>query len=412
MYAVAAAFTTYFCMYAFRKPFAVGLYAGDTFFGLALKDALIISQLLGYALSKWLGVKFISELQPQFRKLALISMIVFAQLCLVAFAFLPPGGRVVAMFFNGLPLGCVWGLIFGYLEGRRVSEILGAGLSCSYIVASGGVKSVGAWLMSLGVPELWMPMSVGFLFLPIFFAGTWALAQLPPPSKEDIAARMKRVVMNGAQRLAFVREFLLGLAALTLLYVFVTAYRDFRDNYAPEIWTELGLGDSVAIYSLSELPIAFVVMAGLALLYLVKRNDLGLLAAHLLMLGGTALIGIATLAWDAGILGGVPWMIVVGLGLYLAYVPYGCVLFDRMIAAMGVTATAVFMIYVTDASGYAGAIGVILYKHLGHADMSKLQFFRAFSYFVSVVATSAFTFSAWYFWRRSKSRSQAAALAS
>ena len=402
-YAIAAAFSTYFCMYAFRKPFAVGLYEGHVFAGLALKDALIISQLLGYALSKWLGVKIVSELRPRYRQATLVGLIGFAQLCLVAFAFLPPGGRVVAMFLNGLPLGCVWGLVFGSLEGRRVSEILGAGLSTSYIVASGGVKSVGAWMLSLGVAEVFMPMAVGFLFLPVFLASVWFLGQLPPPSREDVAARTERTVMHGAQRRAFVRRFFFGLASLTLLYVFVTAYRDYRDNYAAEIWRELGLGESVSIYSLSELPIALAVMLGLALLYFVKRNDLGLLAAHLLMLGGTVLIGVGTLAWDVGLIGGVAWMIVVGLGLYLAYVPYGCVLFDRLIAATGVTATAVFMIYVTDAAGYVGAIGVILYKHFGHAEMSTLAFFRYFSYFTSAFASLAFVLSARYFWLRSRS---------
>ena len=77
LYAIAAAFLTYFSMYAFRKPFAAGEYtllnvpAFDIAIpyefslvpGLAmpLKDALIISQVLGYALSKYLGVKFVTE---------------------------------------------------------------------------------------------------------------------------------------------------------------------------------------------------------------------------------------------------------------------------------------------------------------------------------------------------------------
>ena len=50
---------------------------------------------------------------------------------------------------------CVMALVFSFLEGRRVSEILGAGLSVSFIVSSGVVKSVGKWLMlDLGVNAL------------------------------------------------------------------------------------------------------------------------------------------------------------------------------------------------------------------------------------------------------------------
>ena len=63
-YAVAVAFTTYFCMYAFRKPFAAGHYDSILTGSIDLKTALIIGQLVGYALSKMLGVKFNSELTP------------------------------------------------------------------------------------------------------------------------------------------------------------------------------------------------------------------------------------------------------------------------------------------------------------------------------------------------------------
>ena len=78
-------------------------------------------------------------------------------------------------------------------------------------------------------------------------------------------------------------------------------------------------------------------------------------------------------------------MILVGTGLYLAYVPYGCVLFDRLIAAVGAVGTAGFLIYVTDAFGYLGSVTLLLYKNFGHADLSWLDFFIAFSYVTSAV---------------------------
>ena len=74
---------------------------------------------------------------------------------------LPPQGKVVALFLNGLPLGTVWGVVFSFLEGRRTSEILGAGLSCAYVVASGAVKSIGATLLEHGISEAWMPAVTG-----------------------------------------------------------------------------------------------------------------------------------------------------------------------------------------------------------------------------------------------------------
>src|SRR5215470_12632074 len=160
-YAVLMAFSTYFAMYSFRKPFAAAHFADGRFWILGLKDALVISQLIGYALSKLLGVKFNSEMPPQRRAWALVLLIAWAEVALVLFAVLPPEGKVAAIFLNGLPLGTVWGVVFSFLEGRQTSEILGAGLSCAYVVASGAVKAVGAALLGAGISEAWMPAATG-----------------------------------------------------------------------------------------------------------------------------------------------------------------------------------------------------------------------------------------------------------
>jgi hypothetical protein len=403
-YAVAMAFTTYFAMYSYRKPFAAAHFADQSFWVLDLKSALIISQLFGYALSKLLGIKFNSEMPPQRRAWALVFLIVWAELALVLFAVLPPQGKVVALFLNGLPLGTVWGVVFSFLEGRQTSEILGAGLSCAYVVASGAVKSVGATLLGHGVSEAWMPATTGLLFLPVFLVAVYGLSLIPAPSAADAAARTHREPMHAEERRAFVRRFLPGLLLLVIVYLFLTSYRDFRDNYAAEIWADLGHDPEreASVFTLTEIPIAMSVMLVLGLLYLVKNNKRGLLLTYVIMGSGAVLVGVSTLLFDGGAIGARAWMILVGLGLYLGYVPYGCVLFDRMIAALGIVATAVFLIYVSDAVAYGGSVGIVLYKVLGQADISKLEFFRYFSYAMSVGCVLLLVISGGYFLRRAR----------
>jgi len=401
-YAVVMAFTTYFAMYSYRKPFAVAHFTGAKIAMLDLKDAIVISQLAGYALSKLLGVKFNSEMKPSRRAWALVLLILWAELALVLFAVLPPGGKVFAMFLNGLPLGTVWGVVFSFLEGRRTSEILGAGLSCAYVVASGAVKSIGSRLLGAGVTEAWMPALTGLLFLPVFLAAVYGLSLIPPQSPADVAARTEREPMSKAERRAFVRRFLPGLSLLVIVYLFLTSYRDFRDNYAAEIWADLGADQQSSLFTLTEIPIAFSVMVALSLLFLVRNNRRGLLLTYVIMIGGSALIGVATVLFDTGQIGPLAWMILVGLGLYLGYVPYGCVLFDRTIAALGIIATAVFLIYASDAVAYSGSVAILLYKTLGQANISKLQFFRYFSYATSIVCTAFFSISCLYFERRAR----------
>jgi len=325
-------------------------------------------------------------------------MITWAESALLLFAVVDnPIVRVIALFLNGIPLGMVWGLVFSFLEGRKTSELLGAGLSCSYIIASGAVKTIGALWLESGVSQFWMPFVTGLCFFPIFLVAIWALSLIPAPNEEDITDRTKREPMNSKERREFIKMFFPGLLFLTMLYFFLTAYRGVRDDFAAEIWTGLGYGGEPLIFTKAEMPIPFVVMFFLALLYLVKNNRIGLYVTHYIMLFGTLLVGISTLLFDLQIIDGAVWMILVGLGLYLAYVPYGCVLFDRLIAAFGVTATAVFMIYVTDAVGYIGTVAVNLYKNFSHSEMSMLNFFRYFSYVTSILCSICFVASLLYF---------------
>ena len=144
LWAVAAAFGTYFCMYAFRKPFAVATWEGEVevpgMGPLDYKIVLIISQIAGYCASKFLGIKIVSEMPPAKRALAILAFVGIAELALVLFALVPAPWNAALLFLNGLPLGMIWGLVFSFLEGRRTSDLLGAGLCGSFLVASGFVK--------------------------------------------------------------------------------------------------------------------------------------------------------------------------------------------------------------------------------------------------------------------------------
>ena len=414
-YAMVAAFSTYFSMYAFRKPFSAAVYQGFEPLDLPgvglieYKTVLIISQVLGYCLSKFIGIKIISEMSSSRRAITLLGCIGIAWGALLLFAIIPAPYNTLCLFLNGLPLGMVWGLTFGFLEGRQLSDILGAGLSVSYIVASSMVKAIGLWLIDLGVPELWMPFATGAIFaLPMAFF-VFLLASMPPPSEQDIASQSAREPMDGAARIAFFSRYAIGLVSLTGLYILLTAYRDFRDNFSTEIWLALGYSKAEVklVTAGSELPAAIWVFAILALLTIIRTNRTSLIVVHWIMLSGTVCVGISTALFQAGLLGPVPWMMLIGLGLYAGYVPFGCVLFDRLIATVGAVGTAGFLIYVTDAFGYLGSVGLMLYKDLGQPSLSWLDFFIAISYITSAVCTALYLVSLFYFSRVTQATDEA-----
>jgi phosphonate degradation associated HDIG domain protein len=402
-YAAVAAFATYFCMYAFRKPFAAARFDGEHFLGgeIALKTAFVVSQLLGYTVSKYIGIKVCPEVRPGRRAMLLVVLVLAAEAALVLFATLPRDLKVVAIFASGLPLGMVWGLLVWYLEGRLTSELLLAGLACSYIVSSGAVKDVGRYLMAAhGVSEAAMPMLTGALFLPPFLLSVWLLNQLPPPTAADHQARVARTTMDGSSRLAFLRTLFVGLVLLFGARLLTTAFRDYRDNFGVELFDALGYRGDPALFTRTEIPVAFGVLAALALLNLIRNNRAAVVGAHLLMGTGFALMALATLLLDAGVLDGLAWMILVGLGSYLAYVPHDSVVFDRIIASTRVAGTAVFAIYLADAIGYTGSIGLPLVKDVFFARTDRLAFFRVYAYIVSLGGIGLLVASGVYFYRK------------
>ncbi|SFJ52765.1 hypothetical protein SAMN03159338_1669 [Sphingomonas sp. NFR04] len=401
-----AAFSAYFAMYAFRKPFAVATYAGVVgwHFAIDYKTALLIAQVIGYALSKLIGVRVISEAGRQGRARMILGLIGASWIALVLFALIPAPWNVACLFFNGLPLGLIWGLVFSYVEGRRVSELLGAMLCASFILSSGVVKSVAVLLMGAGVAEQWMPAATGLVFLPMLLVALWQLERLPPPDACDEAERTARVPMQAADRAAFLRAHGATLVMLAIGYVLLTALRDVRDNFARELWTALGYGGEAAVFSASELPIALLTLAALALLMLIRDNLRALLAMHGLILLGALCLGGSTLAFQAGLLAPLPWMTVAGAGLYLAYTPFNAMLFDRMIAAIGTAANAGFLIYIADASGYVGSVALLLVHALGTPEVRWLPFFITCCYASALAVGGLTLLSALHFLRAGTDR--------
>ncbi len=410
VYAGLVAFATYFCMYAFRKPVSAATFAGEEWGGLDYKILLMIAQILGYTLSKFLGIKVVSEMTPGKRAVVLFGLVGAAFLALVGFAAVPRPWNIPFLFLNGLPLGMVWGLVFSYLEGRRYTEVLGAILSASFIIASGVVKSVGRWmLVDLGVSEYWMPAAVGAVFLLPLGLFVWLLNQTPPPSQKDIELRTERKPMSGHERRAFFSAFWPGLVLLIIVYILLTVYRDFRDTFMAELWVGLGYGDTPEIFAQTETPIGLAVMVLMALTIIIKNNRIALQVYHIIILLGILLVGASTWLYVSDRMDGAVWLTLVGLGLYMGYVPYNSILFDRLIAAFKRQGNAGYLIYVADSFGYLGSVGIMLYRNLGQGELSWIRFFINISWVLFALGLVGIVGSMAYFWLKKAPKTQAPA---
>ncbi len=398
IYISSIAFLTYACMYGLRKPFTVAGFDGLTWGGMDYKALLIISQVVGYALSKFIGIKVISEMGRSSRAISIIILTGIAEGALMLFSIVPQPFNLILLFFNGLPLGMIWGLVFAYLEGRRTTEILGTVLSISFIVSSGFVKSIGKILMStFHLTDFQMPWVTGLVFfIPLIFM-VWLLDKSPEPTAEDIEMRTKRVPMDKTQRKKIFRQFAPGLVLLTIAYMLLTIFRDLRDNFAADIWKSIGVEGNSMIFTWSELPIAFTVFIVMGSLMLIKDNRKALQMNMYIVLAGFIMVGLSTLALKTGLINPVIWMILLGLGTYLGYLPFNCFMFDRLIAAFGSVANAGFFIYIADSFGYLGSVGALLFKNFNDKEVSWFNFLMTTSYGLAIVGSLLSILSLWYF---------------
>ncbi len=392
-----SAFGAYTSMYAFRKAFTAATFTGIQFFGLDYKVLLVIAQVFGYMLSKFYGIKFISSLNPASRFFSILMLIGFAWLSLLGFAIVPAPFNIIFLFLNGFPLGMIWGLIFSYLEGRRSTEFMAAILSVSLIFASGFIKTIGRFVLETTlITEFWMPFFTGFLFAIPLFCCLLVLEIMPKPSLADQQQRIKRKPMDAKERKQFFFKFLPGVFFTIIIYVLLTIMRDIRDNFEVEIWAFLGINNN-AIYSLNDSAIAFLVLIAMALLVFQKNNLKAFTIIHIMIIFGCLLIGIATLLFKQNYINQVFWMALSGLGLYLAYIPYNAIFFDRMIATFKYTGNVGFLMYIADATGYLGSISVLLIKEFGNANLNWGQFFLQNSWIVALIGGICACFSLIYF---------------
>lgn len=396
-----AAFGTYFCMYAFRKPFNAGTYEGLSLWGVHYKIVLIIAQVFGYMLSKFIGIKVISELKAASRTQLIIGLILFAEIALLFFGLTPYPYNFIFLFMNGLPLGMIWGIVFSYLEGRRFTEVLAMGLSVSLIVSSGMLKTiyfnVREWLPD--VTEFWMPFVMGLLFLPLFLLFVWMLSVIPEPSEADKMARAPRLPMTNEDKRNVFRKYGWGVLALIVLYTFLATLRDFRDNFAVEIWEEVDPGWNKNVFTQTEAIISVVVLIVIGSLSAIKDNIKGFWAVNGIIGLGFLITGMATLLFQWHSISPFSWMILLGTGLFLSYMPMQIALFERMIGYFRVKANAGFFVYLCDSIGYMGSVVLLLYKEFFMQDARWSLVLMRFTYLQSLISIVLLAVACIFFYR-------------
>lgn len=386
LWAIVAAFGVYFCTYAFRKPFTAGLYEDHTVFGMNYKIVLILTQVVGYMSSKFIGVHVIAALKPSKRIQLILLLIGVSQVGLVLFAVLPKQLAWAAMFLNGLPLGMVWGVVFSFLEGRKVTEMLALGLSANMILTSGVLKTIYFFIHQVtGLSEFAMPAVLGFLFLIPLLGFVWMLSVLPPPTAEDKQLRSKRIPMQKRHKRVAMGRYGFGIVLIIGIYALLTTMRDFRDNFAVEIWQEIDPQQDFTIFAKMEAYITVFVLLGVGLLAVIKDNlkAYGLICGT--FLAAFACVGIATKAYTNHGIMAHSWMLLLGVGLFFPYILIQIAYFERIIALFKIKGNVGYFVYLCDSVGYLGSVGILFYKEFVGGELTYSAILVAFATLTAIL---------------------------
>ncbi|SDE20959.1 hypothetical protein SAMN05216464_104359 [Mucilaginibacter pineti] len=395
-WALVAAFGTYFCMYGFRKPYTAATYSDAAFWGINYKILLIISQTIGYVIAKWVGIKWVSEIRPEQRIKAIIGLIAFAEAMLLLFGFVPRPWNIVCLLLNGLPLGVIFGLVLGFCEGRKNTEFLIAGLCASFIVSDGVSKSVGTMLLGYGVSENWMPFFAGVVFLVPTLIFIAMLACVPPPTTKDIATRSAREPMKAHDRWHFFMKYAPGLIGIIAVYLFVTLLRSVRADFATELWSDLGYHQTPALFTQSELLVSFGVITIIGAAVFIS-NHLKAFNFSLFICFFGFVILLSTIAGLNNGLGKFPFMVLLGLGVYMPYVAIHSIVFERLIAITRERANVGFLMYIVDSVGYTGYIILMLFRYLAPPGDSILFIYLKICTWIGVASGLIIIFCYCYF---------------
>lgn len=398
LWSASAAFLTYSFMYAFRKPVTAAQFDGLYHWGINYKVLAIITQVLGYLSSKFIGIRFIAELRTEKRQLTLLVLIISSLIALFLFAITPYPYGFIFLFFNGLPLGMIWGIVYSYLEGRQLTDILAMFLSISFIFSSGVVKSLGRYLIEHhGVSEFWMPFAIGSMFLIPIVLSSWMLEKIPPPTKLDQQLRVKRIPMDKKQRRKTFRRFGLGLTFLLILNGVMTILRDIKDNFMVEIWNDLKIDSNFSVFAQIETIISVVVLLLLMVLVFIQNSKYALKMLDVIIVFGLLLVVGSTVLFERQAISGFVWMVIHGIGLYTAYIAFQSVYFERLIAALKIKGNVGYLIYMADFIGYLASTIILIGKEIQLFSQVWSIFFIQLSYWVVAIGLMSIILSMVYF---------------
>ena len=305
----------------------------------------------------------ISELKKEGRLRFMITSVAVAEISLVLFGCLPRPFNVFALFFNGLSLGCMWGVIFSFLEGRRVTDLLASLMGLSIAVSSGTAKSIGLFVIdTLHVSEFWMPALIGAFAFPLLSLLGYLLNRMPQPDARDKELRTERVTLDSKGRMELFRSFMPLLTMLFFANLFITVLQDIKEDFLVKILDVNTHNYSSWLFARVDGIVTVIILIIFGSMSLIRSNIKVLCLLLFLVMGGAATLSFVAFHYYELQLSPLTWLFIQSLCLYISYLSFQTIFFDRFIACFKIRGNVGFFIATIDFIGYTGTVLVLVAK--------------------------------------------------
>jgi len=172
---------------------------------------------------------------------------------------------------------------------------------------------------------------------------------------------------------------------VVIAYAVFTIVRDFSEDFANELWTETGYQNNASIFAQTGTIISLFALAVVGGFFLIKDNYKAFRMSHYLIIAGVTMSAVITMLFNLHMVSPFTWMVTATAGMYLGYLPFNCLFFERMLSVYKIKGNIGFLMYIADAFGYLGTVIVLLVKEFIPIKYSWVNFFSFLFYSAVVV---------------------------
>ena len=248
------------------------------------------------------------------------------------------------------------------------------------------------------VSEFWMPALIGAVALPLLALLGYALNRLPQPTEEDIALKSERETLNGRQRWELFKHFMPFLTMLFVANIAIVVLRDIKEDFLVNIIDMSGY--SPWLFTQIDSVVTLTILAIFGLMVLVKDNFKALSVLYGLIITGMMVMAFVSFGQERMGLSPVTWLFLQSLCLYMAYLTFQTIFFDRFIACFRIRGNVGFFIAIIDFIGYMGTVTLLSTKEFLNFDMEWFALYNHMACAVGVVCAVLFTVAAVLIYKR------------